>query len=277
MKHKAWTDKLLSKIGKGKRDFDLEDEIKSIINTGKEKGSINQQSCEMIQSVLELREKVVREVVVPRTEIIAVSSDSAIEDILELISNHGHTRMPVYDGSVDNIVGILNVKDLLKFWAKPSDTFDISSILRKAYYIPETKSIHLLLHELKEKKSHMAIVIDEYGGTSGLVTLEDLIEEIVGEIHDEHDAEGNAFTLLANDEVLVDSRVEIEEFEEYFGVKIPEGKFETLGGLIFHIIRKIPIPGEVICYDNFEMIIESADERRIKKIRVRTIDKTSKV
>lgn len=277
MKHKAWTDKLLSKIGKGKRDFDLEDEIKSIINTGKEKGSINQQSCEMIQSVLELREKVVREVVVPRTEIIAVSSDSAIEDILELISNHGHTRMPVYDGSVDNIVGILNVKDLLKFWAKPSDTFDISSILRKAYYIPETKSIHLLLHELKEKKSHMAIVIDEYGGTSGLVTLEDLIEEIVGEIHDEHDAEGNAITLLANDEVLVDSRVEIEEFEEYFGVKIPEGKFETLGGLIFHIIRKIPIPGEVICYDNFEMIIESADERRIKKIRVRTIDKTSKV
>ena len=231
----------------------------------------------MIQSVLELREKVVREVVVPRTEIIAVSSDSGIEDILELVTNHGHTRMPVYDGSVDNIVGILNVKDLLRFWTKPSDTFDISSILRKAYYIPETKNIHLLLHELKEKKSHMAIVIDEYGGTSGLVTLEDLIEEIVGEIHDEHDAEGNAFTVLANGEVLVDSRVEIEEFEEYFGVKIPEGKFETLGGLIFHIIRKIPIPGEVICYDNFEMIIESADERRIKKIRVRTIDKTSKV
>ena len=277
MKHRAWTDKLLSKIGKGKRGFDLEEEIKSIINTGKEKGSIDQQSCEMIQSVLELREKVVREVVVPRTEIIAVSSDSGIEDILELVTNHGHTRMPVYDGSVDNIVGILNVKDLLRFWTKPSDTFDISSILRKAYYIPETKNIHLLLHELKEKKSHMAIVIDEYGGTSGLVTLEDLIEEIVGEIHDEHDAEGNAFTVLANGEVLVDSRVEIEEFEEYFGVKIPEGKFETLGGLIFHIIRKIPIPGEVICYDNFEMIIESADERRIKKIRVRTIDKTSKV
>ncbi len=219
----------------------------------------------------------VREVVVPRTEIIAVSSDSAIEDVLGLVLNHGHTRMPVYDGSVDNIIGILNVKDLLRFWAKPSDACDISSILREAYYIPETKNIHLLLHELKEKKSHMAIVIDEYGGTAGLVTLEDLIEEIVGEIHDEHDVEENVFTVLTNGDVLVDSRVEIEEFEEYFGVEIPEGKFETLGGLIFHIIGKIPIPGEVICYDNFEMIIESADERRIKKIRIKAINKMSKV
>ncbi|MCD6153887.1 MAG: HlyC/CorC family transporter [Syntrophobacterales bacterium] len=277
MKHKTWVDNLLSKIGKEKRKFNLEEEIESIINTGKEKGFIDQRSCEMIQSVLALRGKMVREVVVPRTEIIAVSSDSAIEDVLGLVSNHGHTRMPVYDGSVDNIIGILNAKDLLRFWAKPPDTCDISSILREAYYIPETKNIHLLLHELKEKKSHMAIVIDEYGGTAGLVTLEDLIEEIVGEIHDEHDVEENAFTVLANGDVLVDSRVEIEEFEEYFGVEIPEGKFETLGGLIFHIIRKIPIPGEVVCYDNFEMVIESADERRIKKIRIRAINKMPKV
>ena len=276
MKHKPWIDSLLSKIGKDKEEFDLEEEIKSIIDTGKEKNLIDQQSGEMIQSVLELREKIVREVVVPRTEIVAVSSDSTIEDVLELILKHGHTRMPVYDGSVDNIIGILNVKDLMKFWARPSDACDISSILRKAYYIPETKNIHLLLHELKDKKSHMAIVIDEYGGTAGLVTLDDLIEEIVGEIHDEHDMEEDAFTVLPNGDVLVDGRVEIEEFEEYFDVKIPEGKFETLGGFIFHIVRKVPVPGEVIQDDNFEMIIESADERSIKKVRIKRVGSGSK-
>lgn len=222
----------------------------------------------MIQSVLDLRQKIVREVVVPRTEIIAITIDASIEEVLELIHKHGHTRMPVYDGSIDNIIGILNVKDLLQFWSKSSESFNITSILRKAYYIPETKNIHLLLHELKEKKSHMAIVIDEYGGTTGLVTLEDLIEEIVGEIHDEHDVEEDVFTEMSDGTVLVDGRVEIEEFEEYFDVSIPEGKFETLGGYIFHLIRKIPVPGEKIRDDNFEMTIESADERSIKRVRI---------
>ena len=222
----------------------------------------------MIQSVLDLRQKVVREVVVPRTEIIAITIDASIEEILDLINKHGHTRMPVYDGSIDNIIGILNVKDLLQFWSKSLEDFNIASILRKAYYIPETKNIHLLLHELKERKSHMAIVIDEYGGTIGLVTLEDLIEEIVGEIHDEHDVEEDVFTAMPDGTVLVDGRVEIEEFEGYFNITIPEGKFETLGGYIFHLIRKIPIPGDIIRDDNFEMTIESADERSIKRVRV---------
>jgi len=223
----------------------------------------------MIQSILDLRETIVREIVVPRTEIIAVGIDASIQEILDLILMHGHTRMPVYDGSVDNIIGILNVKDLLRFWGKPTDACDLSTIIRKAYYIPETKNTHLLLHELKERKSHMAIVIDEYGGTTGLVTIEDLIEEIVGEIHDEHDVEENAFTVLSETDVLVDARVEIEEFEEYFSVTLPEGKFETLGGFIFYIIRKIPVAGEVIIYEEFELTIESADERSIKKVRVR--------
>ena len=222
----------------------------------------------MIQSVLDLRQKIVREVVVPRTEIIALTIDASIEEVLYLIHKHGHTRMPVYDGSIDNIIGILNVKDLLQFWSKSSEDFNIQSILIKAYYIPETKNIHLLLHELKERKSHMAIVIDEYGGTTGLVTLEDLIEEIVGEIHDEHDVEEDAFTAMPDGTVLVDGRVEIEEFEEYFNVTIPEGKFETLGGYIFHLIRKIPVPGEIIRDDTFEMTIESADERSIKRVRI---------
>lgn len=252
----------------------LEEKIQSIVNAGEEDGLIDRQSGEMIQSILELRETVAREVMVPRTEIVAVNDSSTIDDILALILKHGHTRMPFYNENIDNIEGILNVKDLLRFWSKPFQKGDIISILRKTYYIPETKNIHLLLHELKEKKSHMAIVIDEYGGTSGLVTLEDLIEEIVGEIHDEHDIDENPFTKLPEGDVLVDSRVEIEEFEEYFGIKVPEGQFETLGGFIFYLIKKIPVAGETITFENLEITIEAADERSIKKVRIKRTGET---
>ncbi|MBN2539149.1 MAG: HlyC/CorC family transporter [Deltaproteobacteria bacterium] len=247
----------------------MEEKIQSIVNAGEEDGLIDRQSGEMIQSILELRETLAREVMVPRTEIVAVNDSSTIEDILALILKHGHTRMPYYNENIDNIEGILNVKDLLRFWSEPFHKGDIISILRKTYYIPETKNIQLLLHELKEKKSHMAIVIDEYGGTSGLVTLEDLIEEIVGEIQDEHDLDENPFTTLSGGEVLVDSRVEIEEFEEYFGIEVPEGQFETLGGFIFYLIKKIPVVGETITYENLLITIEAADERSIKKARIR--------
>ncbi len=254
----------------GRRGLEiLEEKIQSIIDSGEQNGLIDKQSGDMIQSILELRETVAREVMIPRTEIVGISDSATIEDILELILKHGHTRMPFYNDNIDNIVGILNVKDLLRFWSKPFGQEDITSILRKTYYIPETKNIHLLLHELKEKKSHMAIVIDEYGGTSGLVTLEDLIEEIVGEIHDEHDTEDNPFTRLSGGDILVDSRVNIEEFEEYFGVDVPEGQFDTLGGFIFFLIKKIPVTGEYVDYKDLRITVEAADERSIKKVRIR--------
>ncbi|MDD5475864.1 MAG: hemolysin family protein [Syntrophales bacterium] len=217
-----------------------------------------------------LNKTVAREVMVPRTEILALPSNASIEEILDLISKHGHTRMPVYVGNIDNIIGVLNVKDMLRFWSDNIDEQQFMSILRKVYFIPETKSINLLLHELKEMKSHMAVVIDEYGGTSGLVTLEDLIEEIVGEIHDEHDVdEEEPFLELASGDVLVDGRTEIEEFETYFGCEVPAGQFETLGGFILFLVKRIPVAGEVFPYGNLEMIIENADDRSIKKVRVR--------
>jgi magnesium and cobalt transporter len=266
---KLGTTGILSKMRRKKNLSVFEDKIQSIIDTGTDRGFIDTQSRDMIKSVLQMRGTMVREVMVPRTEIIAISSHSRIEEILDLILNHGHTRMPVYEENIDNITGILNVKDLLRFWSRDVEEKDVTEILRKAYFIPETKSTNLLLHELKEKKSHMAIVIDEYGGTSGLVTLEDLVEEIVGEIFDEHDKNEDAFVDLLNGDVLVDSRVEIEEFEEHFNISVPEGQFETLGGFIFHLIKKIPVIGEKIRYDDLEMIIESADERRIKRVRIK--------
>jgi CBS domain containing-hemolysin-like protein len=249
----------------------LEKEIQSIINAGEESGLIDPQSGEMIQSILEFRDTIVREVMIPRTEVVAIGSDATIDEILDLIIKHGHTRMPVYAGSVDNILGILNVKDLLKFWSKPISERDILSTLRKPYYIPETKKTHLLLHELKQRKHHMAIVIDEYGGTSGLVTLEDLIEEIVGEIHDEHDTKKEGIIELPEGYTLVDGRAEIKVIEDYYGVIFQEGRYETLSGLILNVIKKIPVTGERIQIENFEMIIESADERSIRKVRIRKL------
>ncbi|MBN1828051.1 MAG: HlyC/CorC family transporter [Deltaproteobacteria bacterium] len=263
---------LLEKLklnGRTKNKSVIAGELQSILNAGEEDGLIDEQSGEMIKGILGFRDTVAREVMVPRTEIIAVSIGADVEEIIETTLKHGHTRLPVYETTIDNIVGILNVKDLLQFWFKKVSERDVRSILRKAYFIPEAKNILHLLHELREKKSHLAIVIDEYGGTAGLVTMEDLIEEIVGEINDEHDQEEEDFHKLPGGEVIVDARTEVEEFEEYFGVSVPEGKFETVGGLIFHLIKRIPVAGEIIGFKNLELVIEEADPKTIKKVLVR--------
>jgi magnesium and cobalt transporter len=262
-------------VGREKEQSRLEEEIQSIIDEGEQKGLIDERSGDMIQSILEFRDTVAREVMIPRTEIVAVPSDAPAAEIIDQVALHGYTRMPVYDGSVDNIIGILNVKDLLRLCLKPLDEADLMPLLRKPYYIPETKNIHLLLHELKDQRQHMAIVIDEYGGTAGLVTLEDLIEEIVGEIRDEHDADETVFTDLPDGSVLADSRVEIEKIEERFSVTLPKGKYETLAGFILHLLRKIPLTGDVIRHDALEMVIASADERSIRKVKLRKLGETS--
>jgi len=262
---------LIKKIFQERDASRLEEEIQAIIDAGEEDGLIDPQSGEMIQSILEFKDTVVREVMIPRTEIVAVSAGATIEEIARIISIYGHTRMPVYRGDIDHIIGVVNVKDLLKFWSREVTEKDFLSILRKPYYIPETKNISQLLHELKQKKYHLAVVIDEYGGTAGLVTLEDLMEEIIGEIHDEHDTQEAGIVEETDGYTLVDGRVEIEELEEYFGVTFDEGKYETLGGLILNTVKRIPATGETIIVDNFEMTIVAADERRIKKVRIRKI------
>jgi magnesium and cobalt transporter len=247
----------------------LEREIQEIIAEGEAAGIIDHYSGQMIRNILEFRETVVREIMKPRTEIVALPVEATIHEILELMSNHGYTRMPVYRETLDNIVGILNVKDLFKMWSQEVGSDEILTILRKPYYVPETKNINSLFHELKAERRQMAIIIDEYGGTAGLVTIEDLIEEIVGEIVGEHEPEERKIVEMTDGTFLVDGRAEIEEVEACFGVEIPKGKYETLGGFILHLIRKIPASGEKGSYGCLEMAVESADEKRIKKVRVR--------
>lgn len=254
----------------------IEQDLQGIIREGEEAGMIDPYSGQMMRNILKFRDTVVREVMIPRTEIVAAQTGASLEDILEVIARHGYTRIPLYSGTIDNIVGILNVKDLLQMWSKEIREGDLVASLKKPYYIPETKNVNLLLHELKRERHHMAVVIDEYGGTSGIVTIEDLIEEIVGEIFDEDEEEDRKMVELPDGSIIVDARTEVEEISEYFGLPVPEGPFETLGGFILHLLRKIPVTGEKVIFQNLEMIIEAADERSIRKVRMKTIGDTGR-
>ncbi|UCG14925.1 MAG: HlyC/CorC family transporter [Deltaproteobacteria bacterium] len=224
----------------------------------------------MLQSILSFRDTVVREIMVPRTDAVAVGAEISVENLLQLIIKEGHSRIPVYADNIDNIIGILHVKDLLSFWGR--EQIDLKNILRTPYFIPETKKISHLLKELRDKKSHMAVVIDEYGGTAGLVTIEDIIEEIIGEIHDEYDAEEALMVSTAEGDLLVDARLEIEKLAEYYNIRVPEGKFESVGGFITSLLGRVPLPQETVTYAPLEMVIEAADARKIRKVRIRVRD-----
>jgi CBS domain containing-hemolysin-like protein len=246
-----------------------EEDIQSIIDVGEEEGVIDQEEHEMIHGIFELKQGVVREVMIPRTDIKCVSSTAKIEDVIDLIISEGHSRIPVFEGKIDNIVGIVYAKDLLKFWGKDDEEIPLERVMRQPYFIPETKRLEELLKEFKTKRVHMAIVVDEYGGLSGLVTIEDLIEEVFGEIEDEYDqrAEGRIIP-IAEGSISVDAKLEIEELERYFDVEIQKENFETVGGFIFHLLGRVPKAGEKVRFGDLVMSIESADGRRIGRVRI---------
>lgn len=246
----------------------LERDFQELIDQGEEQGLLTQEQGDMIQSIFEFKDTIVREVMVPRTEMLAVSSDVSIQTIIDLTLAHGHSRLPIYQENPDNIVGMLHVKDLLPYWHLPPDQPIPPEIIRKPTFVPETKKIVHLFRELRLEKIHMAVVLDEYGGTSGLITMEDLIEEIIGEIEDEYDRQEPRLKPLEDDRVEVDARLEIEEFEHYFELKIEEKPFESVGGLIIHILGRVPVIGEKIYFQDLEMTILEADNRRIRRLLV---------
>ena len=246
-----------------------EKDIQSIIDVGEEEGVIDQEEHEMIHGIFELKQAVVREVMVPRTDIKCISRKAKIKDIIDLIISEGHSRIPVFDGKIDNIVGIVYAKDLLQFWGKDGEEIPLETVMREPYFIPETKRLEELLKEFKMKRVHMAIVVDEYGGLSGLVTIEDLIEEVFGEIEDEYDQrEEERIIPLGDGSISVDAKLEIEELESYFDVEIQKENFETVGGFIFNLLGRVPKAGERVNFGDLIMTIESADGRRIGRIKI---------
>lgn len=252
----------------------LEEEIQDLIDQGAEQGVITRDEGEILQNVFELGETVAREIMIPRTSIMAVDSNASIREILDLIINHGFTRLPVYDVNIDQIEGLLHAKDILNYWGAPEDAPLPKDIIRAPIFVPESKKIVDLLAELKARKSHMAIILDEYGGTAGLVTLEDIIEEIVGDIHDEYDVEEEPITFIDESTILIDARLDIEDLEEYLNIEMPEGDYETVGGFITDLIGRVPQVDEKVEFRDLLMTIKSADERKINQIEIKLSSST---
>lgn len=262
-----WLKKALRRLARIDKPKDLEKEIQQLIDEGEERGLISEDEGEMIQGIFSFRDTVAREVMVPRTDTVAAPHESSVESLIALIVESGHSRIPIYQDSIDNIIGILHAKDLLQHWGKTE--LNLRAILRPPYFIPESKKISEVLRDLRHRKSHMAIVIDEYGGTAGVLTMEDIIEEIIGDIMDEYDAEENWLVEQEDGSILVDARLDVEELEDYLDMEFPEGKFESVGGFIISRLGRVPAVHEKILFKNLEMIVEAADSRKVEKVRIR--------
>jgi CBS domain containing-hemolysin-like protein len=243
-------------------------EIQQVIDVSEEQGLIDQEEGEMIEGIFDLKQRVAREIMIPRTHIVSLSEDSALDQVLDTIIESGHSRFPVYRENVDHIVGILNAKDLLPLWLDSDKEFNCLEITRDPIFVPETKRVKDLLDELRYKKSHLAVIVDEYGGTSGIVTIEDIVEEIVGEIRDEHDMEEEEFIDQDDNSVLTSARVNLDDFEEHFGVTVPRDGYDTLGGFITHWMGKVPLKGEEMVFEGLRMRIHGGDEKRITRVIV---------
>jgi magnesium and cobalt transporter len=254
------------------RPEDLEREIGSLIQVCEERGLLSRQEKELIESIFEFRDTLVREVMVPRLEIVGVERHTPLDEIIPLVLEKGHSRLPVFEGNIDHILGILLAKDLLAFWRKPESEQDLGQVLRTPYFIPEGKKISDLLRDMVERKSQIAVVIDEYGGTAGIITLEDILEEIVGEIYDEYDQLEPRLVPQEDNSVLVDARLDIEDLMEHFELEeLPEGKFESVGGLLIHQLGRVPQVNDKVVIDHLEFTVVEADARRAKQVLVKPL------
>ena len=236
---------------------------------GHEEGVLHRDEREMLASVFEFGDTVVREIMVPRTEMVAIRKDAEPDELMDLVASSGLSRIPVYDETIDNVIGILHTKDLIKHRAEGPDATSTAKLMRKAFFAPELMPIANLLKEFQRRKTHMAIVVDEFGGTSGIVTLENVIEEIVGEIQDEHDEEEAQFRVLPDGHVLADGRLSIYDLGEKLGAEVPEdGSYETLGGFLIAQAGRLPTSGTQVRWDGFEFHVREADERRVKRVEI---------
>jgi putative hemolysin len=253
----------------------IEKEILGVVSEGELAGTVHEDEADMIESVLEFRDTSVGEIMTPRTEIVALPAAATVAEAKELVTRSGHSRIPVFVENIDDIQGVLYAKDLLQLDGDAE--FKPLELMRKVPFVPEAKRISDLLQELRTRKVHLAIVLDEYGGTAGLVTIEDILEEIVGEIGDEYEEHEPDPILRIDDHTLeVDGRVHIDEINEELGIELPEGEdYDTVGGYVFSTMGKIPLTGEEMWHTNVCLRVVDAEERRINRVRVEVVsDKT---
>ena len=249
-----------------------EEEIRMMVDVGGEKGVIEDTQKEMINNIFEFDDMDAGDIMTHRTDVVAADiNDITLEDFMNLAIEHGRSRIPLYDEDIDNIVGIVYVKDLLKFVGKEVKAKGtLKNIMREPYFIPETKSCGELFKEMSSKRIQMAVVVDEYGGTAGIVTLEDIVEAIMGNIQDEYDVEEEEISKIDENTFTVDGTIDIEEIDELIGKELPEGDYETLAGFIMDELQCIPKDGEMneVVFENVKFTVLSVEDRRIEKIKV---------
>jgi CBS domain containing-hemolysin-like protein len=250
-----------------------EEEIKTLVDAGSEEGVLEDEEKEMIYSIIRFfDDTLAREVMVPRIDIVGLDIESSLEEALDIIIKAGHSRIPVYRDTIDNIVGSLYAKDLLKVWREGVKPETLEPLLREPYFVPESKKASDLLVELQERKTHLVYVVDEYGGTAGIVTLEDLVEEIVGEIQDEYDIHEEAlYEYVTDNEYIFNARIDIDNVNHLLEVSLPTEESDTLGGYIFAELGRVPSVGDEITKDNLVIRVLSVTGRRIRKVHVKKI------
>lgn len=249
------------------RPFITEDELRTVVNVSQEEGVLEIDEKEMIHKVFEFGDIQIKDVMIQRTDIVAIDVRLSYNEIYQRIRDEKFTRYPVYEEGIDNIIGILNLRDLF-FIESLSEDFNIYNFIRKPYYTFEYKRIAELFKEMKKKKIHIAVALDEYGGTAGIVTMEDLIEEIVGEIQDEYDDQENEIEAISQNEYIVKGNIRLELLNELLGVNLEYEDIDSLGGLMIVELGRFPRMGESIKYNDIKMVLEEAEGNRIKKIRM---------
>lgn len=262
----------LFKFGKKNKDDDYhsssasKSEKTSDLDRAQEEILIEEKK-DMIKGIEDLSETSVKEVMIPRIDVDFLSIDISEDELLEKIAESGHSRFPVYNESIDNVVGVLYVKDIIKAYSR-KENVDLQKIIRKAYFVPESKKIDGLLREFKRRHQHIAIAVDEYGGVSGVVCMEDIIEEIVGDIQDEFDNEREDIVSLGGNCWLCDARVNLEDLNEALETSFPTEDFDTLGGFVLDMFGRIPVKYEKIDYENFDFIVQDMEGHRVNLIKV---------
>jgi len=265
----SWLRRLANSIAGEPRDLD---ELAAVLVEARERGLIDADVLQMLESVLEVSEIQVRDIMVPRSQMVVINRDEPVEKILPVVIESGHSRFPVVGEDRDEVQGILLAKDLLRFFVEDQpDAFDIKECLRPAVFIPESKRLNVLLKEFRVTHNHMAIVVDEYGGVSGLLTIEDVLEQIVGDIGDEYDVdEGEGIRKEADRSWTVPALTRIEDFNQAFGTRFSDEECDTIGGLILHELGRMPRRGEAVHIGGLELKVTRADRRRIETLRVTT-------
>jgi magnesium and cobalt exporter, CNNM family len=250
--------------------FVTEEELKMLVSVGEEEGVLEEEEREMIHGIFEMGEMRVREVMVPRTDLVAIEVNEPVEKAVDLVTKHGHTRIPVYEGNLDHIVGVLYAKDLLRAVVR-GEQKTLRDIARKPYFTPESNLVQDVLRDLRKNRVHMAIVVDEYGGTAGAVTIEDILEEIVGPIQDEYDiGEEDEIQFISPNEVVLDGRVSVDDVNELLKLNIAADDYDTVGGYVLNQLGAAPKVGATLKLGNAELRVEAVQGTRIKKVRIKS-------